>query len=317
MAIAVAMPATGAGKKAYVADASHIDSIGTSVQITFDGLQTDFNSLPQYKSSKPRSDSTDMDLAFLDDIADSMTVEASLDYALRHSHHNQNRSDSYNHKTRNYDTRYEMRPSLSLRDFFRPVPGYITSYYGWREQFHRMHYGVDLHLNIGDTVRAAISGTVERIGYDPDGYGCYMVMSHADNMETIYGHLLYAVAEEGDVLLSGDAIGIGGNTGNSTGPHLHFEAKIDGESVDPLTIFDFYGINAFYAYEYGHEAPDPDESPAASKKSLGNKRTYVVRYGDTPKSIARRAGISLSELCRLNMIKTTDKLQVGRMVKLK
>lgn len=213
---------------------------------------------------------------------------------------------------------YTLRPTLGRKDFFRPVAGIITSKFGWRPQFQRVHHGVDLHLNIGDTVRAALSGTVERISYDSDGYGHYVVMSHPDGMETVYGHLQYALVGQGQSVNAGQPIAIGGNTGNSTGPHLHFEARLNGVAVDPMLLFDFYGDSYWYTYESTPVIKDTSKGPSYShqSKSLKKDDTYIVRYGDTVESVARQAGISAMRLCQLNMLNEKEPLPVGRMLKL-
>ncbi|MDE6740736.1 MAG: peptidoglycan DD-metalloendopeptidase family protein [Muribaculaceae bacterium] len=207
-------------------------------------------------------------------------------------------------------------PTLGRADFFRPVPGIITSRFGWRSKFNRMHHGVDLSLHIGDTVRAAISGTVERISYDHDGYGHYVVMTHPDGMETLYGHLEYALVSQGQTVFAGQPVGIGGNTGNSTGPHLHFEARVGGVAIDPTLIFDFYGHSIYYA----DETPAPKaKAPVYThqSKSLKKEDTYIVRVGDTQESVARQAGITVMRLCQLNMLQQSEPLPIGRMLKLK
>lgn len=212
-----------------------------------------------------------------------------------------------------------MPPTLGRPDFFRPVPGVITSLFGWRERFHRVHHGVDIALQIGDTVRAAVSGTVDLISYDHDGYGHYVKMSHPDGMETIYGHLQYPIVAQGQFVYAGQPVGIGGNTGNSTGPHLHFETRVGGVAVDPMLIFDFYGgVRYLYAAEETHAEATP-KAPAFShqSKSLKKESTYIVRYGDTPESVARQAGISVMRLRQLNMLPDSESLPVGRMLKLK
>lgn len=207
-------------------------------------------------------------------------------------------------------------PGFESRDFYRPVPGKITSYVGWRPQFHRMHHGVDMSLCVGDTVRAAVSGTVETIAYDRDGYGNYVVMSHPGGMETIYGHLLYALVTEGEFIYSGQPLAIGGNTGNSTGPHLHFEVRIDNLPVDPTLVFDFFGTDRYIT-----DAAEPvrNKMPVYTHqaKSLAKESTYIVRYGDTLQSIARQAGISVMRLCQLNMLQESSPLEIGRMLKIR
>ena len=210
-----------------------------------------------------------------------------------------------------------MHPTLGRKDFFRPVTGIITSKFGWRPQFNRMHHGVDLSLNVGDTVRSALSGTIKLISYDPDGYGHYVVMSHPDGMETVYGHLKYALVSQGQFVYAGQPLAIGGNTGNSTGPHLHFEARLGGVAVDPMLLFDFYMTT--YSNNESMIAPRAtSKGPTYShqSKSLKNENTYIVRYGDTLQSVARQAGITVMRLCQLNMLNENDPLPIGRMLKL-
>ena len=168
-------------------------------------------------------------------------------------------------------------------------------------------------------MRAAVSGTVERISYDHDGYGHYVVVSHPDGMETLYGHLQYALVGQGQFIHSGQPLGIGGNTGNSTGPHLHFETRLGGVAVDPTLIFDFYGTVRYLAEETQTSAETAPKAPTYThqSKSLKKETTYIVRVGDTPQSIARQAGISVMRLCQLNMLNQNDALPIGRMLKLR
>lgn len=252
---------------------------------------------------QPKVKESEVSLEFIDGIWKSMNRQALQ--ALRRDNEEYEYADF-------------IRPTLGRQDFFRPVAGIITSKFGWRPQFQRVHHGVDLHLNIGDTVRAALSGTVERISYDSDGYGHYLVMSHPDGMETIYGHLQYALVGQGQSVNAGQPIAIGGNTGNSTGPHLHFEARLNGVAVDPMLLFDFYGDSYWYTYESTPVIKDTSKGPSFShqSKSLKKNDTYIVRYGDTVESVARQAGISTMRLCQLNMLNEKQPLPVGRMLKL-
>lgn len=208
--------------------------------------------------------------------------------------------------------------------FFRPVfGGVVTSRFGYRPAFKRIHNGIDISLNVGDTVRAALSGVVTKVAYESGGYGNYVVLSHPDGVETRYAHLSRSIVTIGDRVVAGDAIALGGNTGNSTGPHLHFEARVLGTPVDPDVMFDLDtpGIST----PSNLLSKPLDESMAVNamtrkkiaKGDLKPKRTYVVRQGDTPATVAARAGISVLDLCRLNMIKADDNLEVGRMIKLK
>ena len=132
-------------------------------------------------------------------------------------------------------------PEYTYKDFIRPVAGIITSGYGYRENRHRRHYGIDLSAHKGDSVRCALPGAVTRIGYEKGGYGHYVVVAHSGDIETIYAHLQKPVAVIGQSVSSGDIIGLAGSTGNSTGPHLHFETRHKGLPVNPLIWFNITG----------------------------------------------------------------------------
>ena len=131
-----------------------------------------------------------------------------------------------------------------------PYPGYIgalkgmewgriTSGFGYRPNFGRMHKGIDVAMNPGDTVFAPLSGRVERVDYEAKGYGRYIVLIHDDGMETRYAHLKMSIVSPGDYVVAGQAIALSGNSGNTTGPHLHFETRYRGEAIDPRTVFYF------------------------------------------------------------------------------
>lgn len=121
---------------------------------------------------------------------------------------------------------------------FLPVSGYrITSSFG-EDRGDHVHSGIDLAVAEGTAVAAAKGGTVIFAGWS-GGYGYRIVIAHGDGTETSYSHLSDIGVEEGDVVDGGSQIGLSGNTGHSTGPHLHFEVKVDGEYVNPESYFDF------------------------------------------------------------------------------
>lgn len=130
-------------------------------------------------------------------------------------------------------------PEYSSDDFVRPVSGgEFTSFFGYRESFNRMHKGVDISLKEGDPVLAALPGVVGRIGYEPGGYGHFVILVHSDGVETRYAHLSRVTAVLGQKVVAGQDIALGGNTGNSTGPHLHFEIRRHGKAINPLSLFE-------------------------------------------------------------------------------
>ena len=113
----------------------------------------------------------------------------------------------------------------------------ITSKYGPRRR--RMHNGLDIKVYIGDTIRAAFSGKVRMVKYERRGYGKYVVIRHENGLETVYGHLSKQIVDENQYVEAGEPIGLGGNTGRSTGSHLHFETRFLGQAINPALLFDF------------------------------------------------------------------------------
>ncbi|MDE6681644.1 MAG: M23 family metallopeptidase, partial [Muribaculaceae bacterium] len=122
-----------------------------------------------------------------------------------------------------------------------PRFGRLTSGFGFRPRFGRMHKGLDFAMAVGDTVRVPLSGTVTHVGAGR-GYGNYVIISHGGGLETRYAHLQASLVQVGEVVVLGDAIALSGNTGNSTGPHLHFETRFYGTAVDPRQVFSFNGF---------------------------------------------------------------------------
>lgn len=127
---------------------------------------------------------------------------------------------------------------INLRGFRMPTPSrVITSNFGPR--WGRQHKGLDIKVYIGDTIRAAFSGKVRVVRYEAKGYGNYVVIRHNNGLETIYGHLSRFLVKPDQYVKAGQPIALSGNTGRSTGPHLHFETRFMGYAINPEAIFDF------------------------------------------------------------------------------
>lgn len=131
----------------------------------------------------------------------------------------------------------EELPDYDITDFKLPVEGKLTSLYGYSTTRGRFHHGIDIALNLGDTVRCALSGIVTKTGYDKGGYGHYVVLTHSGGVETVYGHLMLPTVKPGEKIDAGETIGLGGSSGNSTGPHLHLETRYRGVALDPVSWF--------------------------------------------------------------------------------
>lgn len=127
---------------------------------------------------------------------------------------------------------------IDLRGFCMPTPSRkINSPFGPR--WGRQHEGLDIKVYIGDTIRAAFDGKVRICKYNGSGYGYYIVIRHPNGLETLYGHLSKQIVKKDQVVRAGDPIGLGGNTGKSSGSHLHFETRVLGQPINPALLFDF------------------------------------------------------------------------------
>ena len=115
--------------------------------------------------------------------------------------------------------------------FARPGAGRLTSAYGRR--WGRLHAGIDLAAGMGSPVRAAAAGVVVSGGWE-SGYGQVVRVRHADGTQTVYAHMSAVLVDGGDRVRAGSLVGREGNTGRSTGAHLHFEVRVNGTPVNPL-----------------------------------------------------------------------------------
>ncbi|MDR0656952.1 MAG: M23 family metallopeptidase, partial [Treponema sp.] len=127
---------------------------------------------------------------------------------------------------------------LAMGDaFIYPVRGRLTSGYGWRNDpisgVRRYHAALDIAVPEGTTVKAAMDGRIATVGYNAT-YGRYIIMSHGSGFQTMYAHLSSVPVKQNAWVLQGAKIGESGNTGYSTGPHLHFAVYKNGRAVNPL-----------------------------------------------------------------------------------
>lgn len=200
---------------------------------------------------------------------------------------------------------------VPMAGFTLPHPGYITSPYGWRR--NRMHKGTDLKVQVGDSIRSAWEGQVRIVGWDPRGYGYFVVVRHPNGLETVYGHLSRPMVDEYEMVPSGYVLGLGGNTGRSTGSHLHFEIRYLGEAMDPAGVVNFGTGQLKYPDEYviGIKAMKQARAAAAAMKY------HTVRRGDTLSGIAKKYGTTVKKLCQLNKIKDTSVIRIGQKIRVR
>ena len=188
-----------------------------------------------------------------------------------------------------------------------------TSKYGPRRR--RMHKGIDLKVLKGDTIRAAFNGKVRIKAFERRGYGYYVVLRHPNGLETIYGHLSKILVEENQIVRAGETIGLGGNTGRSTGSHLHFETRFLGQAINPAEIIDFEnGVPHQDTYVF-HNVKINGRRSNIYTSSSDRLVYHRVKSGDTLGKIARIYGTSVNELCRLNGLKSTSVLRIGQSIR--
>lgn len=229
---------------------------------------------------------------------------------------------------------------INLRNFCMPTTNrVITSKMGPR--WGRMHKGLDIKVYIGDTIRAAFSGKVRIKKYERAGYGKYLVIRHNNGLETIYGHMSDWLVEENQVVKAGQPIGLGGNTGRSTGSHLHFETRLCGVALNPALFFDFVNQDVTADYYMFRKETFEHESVAVNKnlvleggrsnefaRETANKngrnrnvrefsetKYHKVSVGETLTSIAKRRGTTVAQLCKLNHLTRDVKVRPGQILR--
>jgi len=191
------------------------------------------------------------------------------------------------------------------RQFTMPVIGKLF------RGFMYTHKGLDIKLNKGDTIRSAFDGVVRYAKYNRGGFGNLVIIRHYNGLETYYAHLSKAIVKVNQLVKSGDPIALGGSTGRSRGPHLHFEVRFKDVPLDPMRMIDVdnqklisstFPITkkVFYPLDYDVNAV-----------------YYKIRSGDTLGKLARKYHTSVKEICAMNRLKSNSTLKIGRSVRVR
>ena len=231
---------------------------------------------------------------------------------------------------------------IDLRHFCMPTPSrVVTSNFGNR--WGRPHKGLDIKVYIGDTIRAAFSGKVRIVRYEAGGYGKYIIIRHPNGLETIYCHLSKRLVSENQSVKAGEVIGLGGNTGRSTGSHLHFETRLCGVALNPALMFDFRNQDVtgdYYVYNvntYDEESVEAtrlrgkvgnggytrdlvqngEPGSYKDKKHADNDELlyHKVKNGETLASIAKLRGVTVEKICSLNHLSANAKVRPGMILR--
>ena len=194
-----------------------------------------------------------------------------------------------------------------LQEFTMPYDGVLTSKYGWRDG--RMHAGIDIDLQVWDSVYSAFPGMV-RVSRWYEGYGRIVVVRHFNGLETYYAHLHRLKVKPGQIVDSGELIGLGGSSGHSTGSHLHFETRFKGIAINPLSFISF-------------KEKKLSGDTLVLKKQKWTYASYPkgtqfhsVKWGDSLHKIAGQYGTSINKLCELNGIRRNKMLRVGQKIRI-
>lgn len=184
-----------------------------------------------------------------------------------------------------------------------PTRNVVTSDFGFRSGW-KFHYGIDLRVRIGDSIKNSFDGMV-RIAKRISSYGNYVVVRHFNGLETVYAHLSKILVHPGDLVKAGELIGLGGNTGRSTGPHLHYELRYLGQPIPPRDVVDFTTFSCLSVTLV------ISQKTFAYVQEINKIRFYTIRKGDTLSAISRKLGVSVTSLCRLNKMTTKTILKIG------
>ncbi|MCX6266349.1 MAG: peptidoglycan DD-metalloendopeptidase family protein [Bacteroidetes bacterium] len=193
----------------------------------------------------------------------------------------------------------------SERVFTLPVYGKLF------RGFTYSHKGLDIKLNKGDTIRAAFDGVVRYAKYNRGGFGNLIIIRHYNGLETYYGHLSKINVKVNEVVKSGDHIALGGSTGRSRGPHLHFEIRYKDLPLDPMRMIDFDNRRLIAnTFPVTRRVFYPNDYAA-------NAQVVRIKSGDTIGKLARKYHTSVKEICAMNKIKPTTTLKIGRSIRVR
>lgn len=218
----------------------------------------------------------------------------------------------------------------SLKSYHYPFKGRVTSKYGPRRR--RIHQGTDIDLETGDPVYATFDGRVRICTYVRYGYGNLVVLRHDNGLETFYGHLSEINVKPNEWVTAGQVIGKGGNTGRSTGSHLHFEMRYKGHTFDPERLIDFtsgdlrretfllkrtyFSPYSRFTQDFEEEVQSDEEDKKIAKEAAAIKY-HIVKKGDTLGRIAINNHTTVAKLCQLNGIKKTSILRLGQRIRVR
>ena len=229
----------------------------------------------------------------------------------------------------------------SLSQYRCPNQTKVYSKFGYRHG--RRHQGADLPLQTGTPVYAAFDGKVRLAKYYK-GYGNLVILRHENGLETFYAHLSKILVSEDDWVSAGSILGLGGSTGRSSGPHLHFETRYRGYAFDPEWLIDFntgvlrhrfFTLKKRYLNASSNYVPEDEQEEIdiiegdtqdkveaekkaeEARKAAAAAQYHTIRHGDTLGAIARKYHTTVKKLCQLNGISERTVLRIGKKLRVR
>ena len=218
----------------------------------------------------------------------------------------------------------------TLKSYHYPFKGRVTSKYGPRRR--GIHQGTDIDLETGDPIYATFDGRVRHTTYVARGYGHLIIIRHDNGLETFYAHLSEVNVKPGDWVTAGQVIGKGGNTGRSTGSHLHYEMRYKGHSFDPERLINFttgdlrretfllkrtyFSPYSRFTQDFEEEIQSDEEDKRIAAEAAAIKY-HIVKRGDTLSRIAVNNQTTVTKLCQLNGINKNSTLRIGQRIRVR
>ena len=209
---------------------------------------------------------------------------------------------------------------LNIDDIYRygtfPFNGIFTSDFGIRNG--RQHDGLDISARNGETEIHALLGGIVKVSSYINGYGNTVIIRHMNGLETLYAHNKNNKVKHGDIVKAGQIIAIVGSTGKVSGPHLHFEVRVNGKVIDPKYIVNPKTKTIKQGTIYLQQISNGSivVSKDNSHSSVASNRIHIVKKGDTLYSLARKYGVTVKELRKINNISENNELLIGQRLRI-
>ena len=215
----------------------------------------------------------------------------------------------------NYNRKKKIMFVDSLSGYAFPIEKETTSGFGRRHGSY--HKGIDIPIVTGEKIVAAFDGKIRYATYNSGGFGNLVIIRHKNGLETYYAHLSRIKVKVNQIVKAGDVIGLGGSTGRSYSPHLHFEMRYHDVAFNPMNVFDTesYCLKSEQLSIGELMLNGPSRSRPYTPVASGEGTIYAIQSGDTLSKIAARNGTTVEKLCAINGLDRDDILRIGQKIR--